>query len=139
MQQGMLAGSCLCGSVRFEITPPLAGFRYCHCSRCRKATGSAHAANIFLPQTQLKWLAGESLIHRFDLPGAKRFAVCFCTKCGTRVPHKIPGTENYLVPAGVLDSTPEARPNGSIFWGSRAQWYVEPAERPKHDEYEKQP
>ena len=56
-------------------------------------------------------------------------------------PHltKIPGRENYRVPAGRLDSAPDARPGGSIFWGSRAQWYVEPAERPKHDEYEKQP
>lgn len=80
MPQEVLKASCLCGAVRFEIAPPFSGFRYCHCSRCRKATGSAHAANIFLPQTQLTWLAGESLIKRFDLPGAKRFAVCFCTQ-----------------------------------------------------------
>lgn len=139
MQQDVLAGSCLCGAVRFEIGPPLTGFRYCHCSRCRKATGSAHAANIFLPQSQLKWLSGESQIRRFDLPGAKRFAVCFCTQCGTRVPHRIPGTENYLVPAGILDSSPDARPSASIFWGSRAPWYVEPHEGPMHEEYEKQP
>jgi hypothetical protein len=137
MQKDALAASCLCGSVRFEISPPFSGFRYCHCSRCRKATGAAHAANIFLPQSQLKWLAGESLIKRFDLPGAKRFAVCFCTQCGTRVPHKIPGTENYLVPAGILDASPDARPEGSIFWGSRAPWYVETQALPKHDEYAK--
>jgi hypothetical protein len=121
--------------VRFEITPPVSGFRYCHCSRCRKATGSAHAANIFLPQSQLKWLAGESLIQQFDLPGAKRFAVCFCTKCGTRVPHKIKGTENYLVPAGILDADIGRRPESSIFWGSRAAWYCAPEEHPRHEEY----
>lgn len=137
MAENALAGSCLCGSVRFEIHPPLSGFRYCYCSRCRKATGSAHAANIFLPQNQLKWVSGESQIRRFDLPGAKRFAVCFCTQCGTRVPHKIPGTENYLVPAGILDSSPDARPSASIFWGSRAPWYIEPSHGPTHDEYEK--
>src|SRR3970040_992222 len=27
-------GSCLCGSVRFEIKPPLSLFRYCYTSRC---------------------------------------------------------------------------------------------------------
>ena len=137
MQQDALGGSCLCGAVRFEISPPLSAFRYCYCSRCRKATGSAHAANIFLPQSQLKWLSGEPQVRRFDLPGAKRFAVCFCTQCGTRVPHRIPGTENYLVPAGILDSSPDARPSGSIFWSSRAPWYLEPRERPIHEEYEK--
>lgn len=137
MAQDSIAGTCLCGSIRFKIKPPLSGFRYCHCSRCRKATGSAHAANIFLPQSQLTWLAGESLIRRFDLPGAQRFAVCFCTRCGTRVPHKITGTENYLVPAGILDSNPEQRPESSIFWASRAAWYVEPQELAKFDEYAK--
>jgi hypothetical protein len=135
MQQDSIAGSCLCGSIRFKIKPPLSDFRYCHCSRCRKASGSAHAANVFLPQSQLTWLAGESLIRRFDLPDAKRFAVCFCTKCGTRMPHKIAGTENYLVPAGLLDSEPERRPESSIFWASRAAWYVEPQAHARFDEY----
>lgn len=134
MSQESLTGSCLCGGVRFEVRPPLAGFRYCHCSRCRKATGSAHAANIFLPAGQFKWLAGEQQIKHFDLPGAKRFAVSFCSQCGTRVPHKIKGTENMLVPAGILDAAPEDRPSGSIYWASRAAWYVGPDTHPRHDE-----
>jgi len=63
-------GSCLCGAVRFEIAPPSVAFRYCHCSRCQKVTGAAHAANLFVPMGQFKWLAGESLAKRFNLPGA---------------------------------------------------------------------
>ena len=137
MAEETLNGSCLCGEVRFEIAGPLLGFRYCHCSRCRKATGSAHAANIFLPRKQFRWLAGEALVKRYDLPGAKRFAVCFCTKCGTRMPHEIATTENVLIPAGTLDADPALRPEGSIFWGSRAPWYVETPELAKHEEYAK--
>jgi len=136
-QQQSIAGSCLCGEVRFEIRPPLSGFRYCHCSRCQKATGAAHAANIFLPERQFKWLAGESLIRRFDLPGARRFAVSFCTQCGTRMPHQIVGTENVLVPAGVLDANPDLQPDSSIFWGSKAPWYVETQALPKFEGYGK--
>ncbi len=136
-QQEIIAGSCLCGAVRFEITPPSTGFRYCHCTRCRKATGAAHAANVFLPESQLQWLAGASLVKRFDLPGAKRFAVSFCTQCGTRMPHRIPGTENMLIPAGVLDANPDLSPESSIFWGSKAAWYVETQALPKFEEYEK--
>ena len=112
-----LKASCLCGAVRFEVTPPFGGFRYCHCSRCRKATGAAHAANIFLPQSRLRWLAGEEKVKSY------------------RVPHEIPGTENYMVPAGLLDDAPPARPDMSIFWGSRAQWFVETPALPKHNEY----
>ena len=131
-----ITGSCLCGAVRFEITPPSTRFRYCHCSRCRKATGAAHAANIFLPESQFKWLSGESLLRRFDLPGAKRFAVNFCTQCGTRMPHKFTGTDNVLVPAGALDAPSDLRPEYSIFWGSKAAWYVAPVEMPKFEAFE---
>ena len=74
MSNESIAGSCLCGEVRFELRPPFSAFRYCYCGRCRKASGAAHAANIVVPQSQLKWTAGESLTRRFDLPGAKRFA-----------------------------------------------------------------
>jgi hypothetical protein len=130
-----LTASCLCGAVKLEIATPLLAFRYCACARCRKATGAAHAANMVVPASQLKWLAGEALTKRYDLPGAKRFAVCFCTQCGTRMPHKIAGTENYLVPAGILDASPDARPDQLIFWGSRAPWFVETTELTKHQEY----
>ena len=135
MQPEALTGSCMCGSVKFEIKPPLSGFRNCHCSRCQKASGSAHASNIFVPQSQMKWLTGEGLITRFDVPGAKRFSVWFCSRCGTRVPHKVRERDDYLVPAGVLDEDPAMRPQNSIFWNSKAPWYVEPAEIPKFSEY----
>lgn len=135
MESDIFSGSCLCGTVRFEIKPPFSAFRYCHCSRCRKASGSAHAANVFVPQSQFGWLAGEASVNRFDLPGAKRFSVWFCSRCGTRVPHKVRERDDYLVPAGILDNDPVRRPEHSIFWGSKAPWYLEPAEIPKHAEY----
>jgi hypothetical protein len=135
MEDRKFSGSCLCGSVRFEIKPPFSAFRYCHCSRCRKASGSAHAANVFVPQSQFGWLAGEASVNRFDLPGAKRFSVWFCSHCGTRVPHKVRERDDYLVPAGILDNDPVKRPENSIFWGSKAPWYLEPGEIPKFTEY----
>ena len=130
-----VSGSCLCGQVRFEVTPPFAAFRYCHCSRCRKASGSAHAANAFVPEKQFRWTAGEARVKRFDLPDAKRFAVSFCPECGTRVPHKVTGTENVLVPAGLFDADPGVRPENSIFWASKAAWYVSPHDHARNDEY----
>ncbi len=128
-------GSCLCGSVRFEVTLPFADFRYCYCSRCQKASGGAHVANGFVPEQQFKWLAGESDVKHFDLPGAKRFSVAFCQQCGTRVPHKIRTTTNVLIPAGCLDGDPVIRPRSNIFWKSKADWYIAPDALPKYDEY----
>ncbi len=134
MPSETITGSCLCGSVKFEVKPPFTAFRYCHCSRCRKASGSAHASNIFVPKGQFAWLAGEGLVQHFKLPGAKTFAVSFCGRCGSRVPHNILERSEYLIPAGLLDNDPVAHPENSIFWGSRAPWYVEPQAIPRFDE-----
>ncbi len=135
MADKSLKGSCLCGGVRFTVEPPLGAFRYCHCSRCQKATGAAHAANIFVPEAQFSWTDGEALITRYDLPDAQRFSVWFCSRCGTRVPHKVRTRQDYLLPAGVLDGDPGVRPDSNIFWASRACWYVDTGERPKHEQY----
>jgi hypothetical protein len=129
-----VSGQCLCRSVRFEARPPYSAFRYCHCSRCRKASGSAHAANLFLPEAQFKWTAGEALVKRYPLPGAKTFAVWFCSQCGTRVPHLIPARNEFLIPAGLLENDPGMRPEHSIFWGSKAPWYMETHDLPKFAE-----
>lgn len=135
MTSALLSGSCLCGGVTFDVTPPFAAFRYCHCSRCRKASGSAHAANAFVPMAQFRWQSGEASIKRYDLPGAQRFAVWFCAQCGSRVPHQVRGRDDMLIPAGLLDQAPQQRPENSIFWASRAAWYITPADMPCFNEY----
>ncbi len=61
-------GSCVCGAVAFRIEGPFRGFQYCHCSRCRKKTGSSHVANIFVPVGQFHWERGEDKVRRFELP-----------------------------------------------------------------------
>jgi len=37
----MLKGSCLCGGVKYEIDGGLGAVTNCHCSLCRKMSGSA--------------------------------------------------------------------------------------------------
>ncbi|HEX5655877.1 MAG TPA: GFA family protein [Polyangiales bacterium] len=39
----MASGSCLCGQFRFTIDGPIRFLKNCHCSRCRKMSGSTFA------------------------------------------------------------------------------------------------
>ena len=127
-------GSCLCGKVRYEITGNLGIFQYCHCSRCRKFTGSAHAANLLVKPEQFKWLTGEAMVGRFEHPDAKHFATSFCKHCGSSLPWLGQTGKAVVVPAGTLDDDPQIRPHQNIFWGSRAQWYVDASELVKYEE-----
>jgi hypothetical protein len=126
-----MRGSCVCGAIEFTVEPPFAAFQYCHCSRCRKRTGSAHCANIFVTRTQLRWLKGEDHARRFDLSTAKYWSNAFCATCGSSVPWLSRTGERFVVPAGALDEDPGERPRRNVFWGSRAPWYVHAAELPQ--------
>jgi hypothetical protein len=134
MEHNTIRGSCLCGQVKFELTPPFLFFQYCHCSRCRKISGSAHAANIFVVKEQFEWTSGEDLVRRYELPGAKYFCTGFCSVCGSRLPWRSRNGEFVLVPAGSLDQDPGARPERNIYWSSRAPWYVDVSHLPTFDE-----
>jgi hypothetical protein len=127
-------GSCLCGSVRYAISGNLGIFQYCHCSRCRKFTGSAHAANLIVAPDQFSWLVGEEWVGRYEPPDTKHFATSFCKKCGSSLPWLGKSRKAVVVPAGSLDADPGIRPFQNIFWGSRAQWYTEASELVKYDE-----
>ena len=63
----MPKGSCVCGAVEYDITQPYRFFQYCHCSRCRKRSGSAHAANIAVLVDQFAWVCGEEHVKRYEL------------------------------------------------------------------------
>ena len=130
-------GSCLCGQIRYQFDTPTRGFQYCHCSRCQKFTGSAHAANIFVKPEQFRWLQGEELLGRFELAEAKYFATNFCKNCGSSMPWLVQGGVNMVVTAGTLDNAEDLQPSQSIFWAAHADWYKEPGAMPKHDGFPK--
>ena len=113
-------GGCLCGLVRYRVQGPFHQFHLCHCSRCRRFSGTAHAANLMVPASHLEWLAGEDSVRRYDLPET-RFSRAFCQVCGGMVPHT--RGELAIVPAGGLDRDPDMDPDDHIFWYDRAGWY----------------
>ncbi|MFW2543941.1 GFA family protein [Primorskyibacter sp. 2E107] len=117
----LATGQCLCGSVTFRISGPFEGFFLCHCTRCRKDSGSAHSANLFSSKATIEWLSGEKNIKEFRLPGSRHMK-CFCTECGSALPFSQESDGVLVVPAGSLDSKIDIRPNAHICMSSRADW-----------------
>ncbi len=118
-----LRGSCLCGAVSFEIDAETGVFYYCHCSQCRKVTGSAFAANILVNPVEVTWLTGKDRIRRFDYPGGRLFTKVFCEHCGSGLPFLNKSRTTLFIPAGSLDSDPGMKPSQHIFWEEHAAWY----------------
>lgn len=126
------AGSCLCGGIVFEISGPFEAFFLCHCSRCRKDTGSAHAANLFSSTAKLTWLSGQDLIRTYQLPST-RHQRSFCGVCGSAVPSLQSEGALLVAPAGSLDGEIDIRPTAHICSASRASWDERLEEIPRLD------
>ena len=136
MSDTKLTGSCLCGSVEYELSGEAVAFYHCHCRRCRKATGTGHASNLRVtPETCLTWTSGEQLLKRYKVPEAERFYNCFCSNCGSPMPRVVPEIGAVLVPAGTLNSEAPIKPQARIFWDSRVDWSCSGDDIPVYAQY----
>jgi hypothetical protein len=125
-------GACLCGAVRFQISGEFESFFLCHCGRCQKDTGSAHAANLFSSTAEITWLSGQDSIKTYRVP-ATRHEKSFCAECGSALPSIQLNGALLVVPAGSLDSAIGIRPNAHICFASRAPWDAQLEDIPKID------
>lgn len=121
--EGATHGSCLCGDVTFAVKGEPARWFMCHCSRCRRGRSAAHGSNAFYPPSQFSWRGGRAQVRTYRLPEAQRFAVSFCERCGGGAPLEREGAPFVLVPMGLVDGDPGARPQAHIFAADNAPWY----------------
>ena len=122
----MIRGSCLCGEVRFEIDRAVGPFELCHCSRCRKASGSAFVAGLGVRVEDFRLLAGAELIRGYEAPILEHppsYRIAFCSRCGSPVPDPPPHATWFEIPAGLLDDDPELRPDKHIFIECKSPWF----------------
>jgi hypothetical protein len=122
----MITGSCLCGGVCFEIAEAVGPFELCHCSRCRKASGSAFAAMLGVRTRDFRRVHGQDLIAVYEAPVLEApppYRSSFCRRCGSPVPSPEPAAEWFEIPAGLLDGDPGLQPDKHIFVELNAPWH----------------
>ncbi|MDP1875295.1 GFA family protein [Phenylobacterium sp.] len=117
------AGGCLCGKIRYEVAGPLADIQLCHCSQCRKAQGSAFAANIPVTEAQLRFMPGAAEPVLFESsPGKTR---AFCGQCGSPLFSRTTARPGVVrLRAGSLDEPSGAQLGFHIFADSHADWWA---------------
>ena len=136
MPSSLIQGSCLCGSVKYEIEGDPLVFNHCYCSRCRKASGTGHASNIILrTPVRVDCTSGEELLGEFKVPDAERFRNVFCTRCGSPLPRQSPDKSFAVIPGGSLDSDSPIQPTDRIMWDSRVDWSCDDRDIPTWSKY----
>ena len=131
--EAVIRGSCLCGGVRFQVRPPFLRANHCHCSRCRKHSGTAVSTQARVPRERFELLQGEPLIRVY---GEGQGAVkAFCTVCGSSLfGGKWPHGKEISIRLGAFDDDPGIRPQFHTYVGSRAPWDEITDALPQHEE-----
>ena len=118
----MLAGSCACGHVRYEIRGDLVGpVTICHCWRCRKHSGSSFGTTSGVKATDLVFLLGEDLLESWESsPGVQRF---FARCCGSPLFKRDATAPEILgFRLGTLDTDPGRTADLHFMVGSKVPW-----------------
>ncbi len=120
-----IRGSCLCGGVTFEIDRASGPAEYCHCNRCRKATGSMSVLAVGVQTRDYRFLTGRELIRTYSAPllyEPPAYQLTFCSVCGSPVPVPDPEGDFMEIAAGLFDDDPGVRADRHIFVELRPAW-----------------
>ena len=112
-------GSCLCERVKFSVAVDALNLYQCHCSVCRKVSGSASGTAFFARLASFAWLGGQEQVTVFKRESG--YSVHFCSSCGSPVPHTFMG-EYVWVPAGLLDAEATGNIAAHLHVNSKAHW-----------------
>jgi len=116
-----LTGGCLCGAVRFEVTPPTKWCAHCHCSLCRRAHGAAFVTWFGVDRTAFELVAGADALSWYQsTPEARRG---FCSQCGSTIFFESErwADEVHIALAhmeGPIDRSPQAH----VFYDTHVDW-----------------
>jgi len=127
-----LTGRCLCGAVHYAVRDEFAYALNCHCSNCRRATGSAFKPFAGIERSKLSITEGTENVLIFGEENAHDVR---CRKCGSFLYSVVRDGAFVHVTLGTLVDNPSIRPTAHIFVGSKAPWFTITDQLPQHQEF----
>jgi len=125
-----MKGSCLCGRVTFQISGAINNARYCHCTNCRKFSGTAYAAWGLVRTDQFNVVPSEGNVTKYDSGGGLRV---FCTTCGSPLWYEPNGLPQFRgIPLGAIDDRGAASPAMHVWTKSKVDWASIGDDLPRH-------
>ncbi len=126
-----LAGGCLCGKVRYEISAPPITTANCHCRSCQKSVGAPHAAILIVPASSFV-VTGEVKEFVTIAASGNEMHRVFCPECGSGLFAKNSGFPDVRpVLATTLDDPSIYKPEKDIWVADAQPWDVMDPALPK--------
>ena len=116
-----LAGRCFCGAVHYTVADQFVYAANCHCSNCRRTTGSAFKPFAGIEREKFVVTKGEEARMIF---GDDKGHDAHCARCGSLLYSLVRDSAWVHVAMGTLLDDPSIRPTAHIFVGSKAPWFT---------------
>lgn len=118
----LIQGSCICGQCSFESSGEMFDVLHCHCTNCRKLTGSAFATYGGVLVDQFQWLCDIACMN--EIRTSRDIVRFFCSTCGSMMA-SIDNKERKTIylSVGVLDSDTKVEPEYHQYVASKVHWY----------------
>ena len=117
----MIAGSCCCGAVKFELTEAPKMIGTCHCSRCRKLGASTI---IFVKKEHLIWVQGKENVGLYQPEAPYKYPRCFCKTCGSSLGEILSEEDSFPIAANALDTAFDIQNQLHEFVAEKPAWFV---------------
>lgn len=127
-----LFGRCLCDAVHYAVADEFIYALNCHCSNCRRATGSAFKPFVGIERNKLRITKGEESLLIF---GNENAHDAHCKVCGSLLYSVVREGAFVHVTMGTLVDDPTIQPTAHIFVGSKAAWFTITDHLPQHEEF----
>lgn len=117
-----VSGSCLCGAFKYSVEGSFGDVRLCHCSQCRRKSGTAFTANAKIDVSQWSLEGPEDLISEFE--HKRGLYNAFCARCGSPLYARSDADRNDIrVRLGGFEGDLDVRITGHVWTSSKASWY----------------
>jgi len=119
VNQSLLTGRCLCGTVRYECGPPVSNPAFCHCESCRRAAGAHAMAWMTVRREHFKYTQGKPREYASSPPVLRSFCEC----CGTPLTYwhrESPDTIDVTI--ATLENPGEVAPTDHIWMSDAVAW-----------------
>ena len=127
-----LAGKCFCGAVQYAVADEFRYAMICHCSNCRRTTGSAFKPFAGIEREKFAVTQGANGLMVY---GGDKANDTHCRVCGSLLFSVVRDGAFVHVAMGTLLDDPSIRPTRHIFVGSKAPWFTITDDLPQYQEH----
>ena len=124
-----IAGGCLCGRIRYEVSQLPQNVIACHCTHCQKISGAGSSHNAVVATSAIKFTSGRPRCFRDTAQSGNILNRFFCGDCGSSLysqREKVP--EMTILKVGTLDEPGDMKLAMNIWTNSARPWmYIDPA------------